>query len=57
MSDLMLHGILNMPIDLWNDDFLNQKQRHNTYIAASVRIYELTDAIEKIQALLEKAGD
>ena len=48
MSDLMLHGVLNMPIDLWNDTFLNQSQRHSAYIAASKRIYELTDALERI---------
>jgi hypothetical protein len=47
MSDVMLHGILNMPTDLWTDDHLNQVQRHNTYVSASKRIYELTDALEK----------
>tara|TARA_R110002124_G_scaffold185198_1_gene352660 strand:- start:30 stop:362 length:333 start_codon:yes stop_codon:yes gene_type:complete len=47
MSDAMLHGILNMPTDLWTDDHLNQVQRHNTYVSASKRIYELTDALEK----------
>jgi hypothetical protein len=41
MSDLMTHGVLQMPPDMWGDDPLDIAQRHSRYVAASDRIYEL----------------
>jgi predicted nuclease with TOPRIM domain len=53
MSDVMLHAVLNMPIDLWDDSPLDKGQRHSRYIEASQRIEQLEK--EKI-ALFEYTG-
>lgn len=41
MGSTMLHGVLNMPPDLWDDTPLDQSQRHARYIQASKRIIDL----------------
>ena len=50
MSDLMLHGVLNMPPNLWCDSPIDIAQRHSHYKEASQRIEqlerELTEARE-----------
>ena len=38
MSDVILHGVLNMPVDMWSDSPLDQIQRHARYIEASRRL-------------------
>lgn len=38
MSDVMLLGVLEMPIELWRDDPMDQYQRHSRYIEAATRI-------------------
>jgi len=38
MSDIMLHGVLNMPIDVWGDTTIDKTQRHAVYRRASARI-------------------
>lgn len=38
MGDTTLHGVLNMPSDIWSGDALDQAQRHSRYIEASERI-------------------
>ena len=49
----MLHGVLNMPPELWNNDSpIDVAQRHGRYIEASKRIYELE---EQLQAAHEYA--
>lgn len=44
MSEI-LHGVLNMPPDLWDNGPIDQMQRHGRYVEASRRIKELEDAI------------
>lgn len=50
MSDVMLHGVLNMPPNLWCDSPIDIAQRHSRYKEASQRIEqlerELTEARE-----------
>lgn len=50
MSDVMLHGVLLMPSELWTDDPIDVAQRRSRYVQASVRIREL-------EALLEACFD
>lgn len=38
MSDLMLHGVLCIPHELWQDTELDKLQRYSRYIDASRRI-------------------
>ena len=45
MSDLMLHGVLNMPPELWADDALDKMQRYSRYMQASRRIEDLNKAL------------
>ncbi len=45
MSDLMLHGVLNMPPELWGDDALDKMQRYSRYMEASRRIEDLNKAL------------
>jgi hypothetical protein len=58
MSDLMTHGVLRMPFDMWGDDPLDIAQRHSRYVAASDRIYELErELAEKTRLLVEAQKD
>jgi len=41
MSGTMLHGILQMPPELWTNDAIDIAQRHGRYLEASKRIIEL----------------
>lgn len=41
MSDVMLHGVLNMPPELWGDGEIDKIQRHDRYKEASQRIKAL----------------
>jgi len=43
MSDVMLHGVLNMPPELWRDSPIDIAQRHARYVEASKRILELEE--------------
>ena len=44
----MLHGVLNMPPELWNNDSpIDVAQRHSRYIEASKRIYELEEQLQQ----------
>jgi len=48
MSEVMLHGVLNMPPELWNNDSpIDVAQRHSRYIEASNRIYELEEQLQE----------
>lgn len=51
MSDTMLHGVLNMPPDLWNDSELDKMQRHARYKQASERIALLESALSDLLGL------
>lgn len=45
MSDIMLHGVLNMPPELWSNDALDKMQRYSRYMEASRRIEDLNKAL------------
>lgn len=45
MSDLMLHGVLNVPPELWGDDAMDKMQRYSRYMEASRRIEDLNRAL------------
>lgn len=55
MSDVMLHGVLNMPIDIWQDDPLDKVQRHSRYLEASKLIVSQQEDIDDLRAALLKA--
>ncbi len=48
MSDTMLHGVLNMPPDIWDNSELCKMQRHARYVEASERIRKLEEIIFNI---------
>ena len=54
MSDVNLHGVLNMPPELWQDNDLDKMQRYSRYLEASRRIEdqerELTELKRKAAA-------
>ena len=61
MSEIMLHGVLNMPPELWNDASpIDVMQRHARYVQASKYIdeleSELTAAREELSELKEEYG-
>ena len=41
MGDVMLHGVLNMPPELWSNTNIDKLQRYDIYMAASRRIEDL----------------
>lgn len=41
----MLHGVLNMPPELWGDDAMNKMQRYSRCLEASRRIEDLNRAL------------
>jgi len=41
MSDVMLHGVLNMPPELWDNSEVDKLQRYSRYMQASRRIEDL----------------
>ena len=55
MSDVMLHGILRMPPELWRDDPMQISQRHSRYIQASDRIEADAREIERLRSLMAEA--
>ena len=59
MSDVMLHGILNMPPGIWDNSDIHKAQRHDAYKQASKRIAELeadNDSLNQSFTLRHKAG-
>lgn len=50
MSDVMLHGVLRMPTNLWRDDPIDAAQRRARYLEASDLIHELEIEIERLRA-------
>lgn len=45
MSDTMLHGVLNIPPELWNDSEIDKLQRYGRYMEASRKIEDLNTAL------------
>jgi hypothetical protein len=54
MSDVMLHGVLNMPPNLWSDSPIDIAQRHGRYVEASKRIRELENELFEMRERCEK---
>ena len=52
MSDIMLHGVLCMPQELWQDTELDKRQRYSRYVAASRRIEDDEREIERLRGIL-----
>jgi len=48
MSDLMLHGVLNMPPELWQDTHIDKMQRYSRYMQASRRIEDMEAIINRL---------
>jgi hypothetical protein len=46
VSDVMLHGILNMPPGIWDNSDIHKAQRHDAYKQASQRIKELETRLQ-----------
>lgn len=57
MGDVMLHGVLRMPPDLWRDDPIDVAQRHSRYIEASDRIYALEAENARLRALAPASAE
>lgn len=54
MSDIMLHAVLRMPPELWQDSELDKQQRYQRYLQASVRIEDDAREIERLRAAIQK---
>jgi hypothetical protein len=46
VSDVMLHGILNMPPGIWDNSDIHKAQRYDAYKQASKRILELEKKLQ-----------
>lgn len=57
MSDTNLHGVLNMPIDIWSDEYLDKIQRHSRYVEASERIISLESKLAKALKVIGTIDD
>ena len=57
MSDIMLHGVLNMPPELWIGTPIDVMQRHSRYIQASEYIKELTEQRDRLAEAIRKHRD
>lgn len=53
MSDVMLHGVLQMPPELWSGDAMDVIQRHSRYVQASTRIREDAARIAELERQLD----
>ena len=54
MSDTMLHGVLSMPVDLWQNNHLDKQQRHSRYVEASNKIKDLEQQLGLTKIALEQ---
>ena len=57
MSDIMLHGVLNMPPELWSGEPIDVMQRHSRYVQASKYIYELIEQRDGLKQSVNCASD
>lgn len=57
MSDAMLHGILQMPPELWSNDAIDIAQRYGRYLDASKRIIELERERDEARMKWREAWD
>ncbi len=54
MSNTMLHGVLNMPVEIWSNGDFDNMQRQSRYIEASKLILEQEAEIEKLKMIIER---
>lgn len=54
MSDVMLHGVLCMPPELWSTEILEKQQRYQRYLQASRRIEDDGIKIDRLLSALRK---
>lgn len=54
MSDVMLHGVLCMPPEMWGTEILEQQQRYGRYLQASRRIKDDGIKIDRLLSALRK---
>ena len=57
MSDVMLLGVLRMPINCWIDSKLDQMQRHSRYLEAADRIESDKAKIAEQQAFIKQLSE
>lgn len=57
MSDVMLHGILNMPPGIWDNSDIHKAQRHDAYKQASKRIKELEKERDSANLVIAKIAN
>lgn len=57
MSCVMLHGVLNLPPELWSDSAIDTAQRHACYVEASKLITQLQVENAALLGLLREARD
>lgn len=55
MSDMMLHGVLCMPPELWADSDIDRYQRYQRYLQASRRIEDDEAEILRLRGELKEA--
>lgn len=57
MSDVMLHGVLRMPIELWTDSDIAKAQLASACEAASDKLYALEEENKNLKAAIDKVCD
>jgi len=57
MSDANLHGVLNMPPELWNDSEIDKLQRYHRYMEESRRVEDLNAALIAVTSRCEWETD
>ncbi len=50
----MLHGVLNMPPELWRDDEPDKMQRYDRYMQASRKIEDQENQIDKLNKVVSE---
>jgi hypothetical protein len=54
MSRVMLHGVLNMPTEMWHKDSpIDDIQRQARYVEASKLIFKQDDMIAELESVIE----
>jgi len=56
MSDVMLLGVLRLPVECWMDTDMDQQQRYKRYVQAAKRIEFDQKYIEKLEDIVLYLG-
>ncbi len=54
MSNTILHGVLNMPVEIWSNGDFDNMQRQSRYVEASRLILEQEAEIKKLKMIIER---